>query len=106
MAGAFQPRWTTAAPQSDAPTHSHPHPPSPILPPQANADSWPRDLRLPAARERELYVACAAVLQACTRKPKTAAKEAYRLLLKCLSTYEVRDEALEEGGWVLLEVGA
>lgn len=29
-------------------------------------------------------------LQACTRKPKTAAKEAYRLLIKCLMTYEVR----------------
>ncbi|GAB4818111.1 hypothetical protein N2152v2_005157 [Parachlorella kessleri] len=55
---------------------------------RAHAESWPRDLRLPAARERELYQACAEVLQACTRKPKTAAKEAYKLLTKCLGTYE------------------
>lgn len=62
----------------------------PPTPSQAHADQWPKDLRLPAARERELYLACASVLQACTRKPRTAAKEAYRLLIKCLATYEVR----------------
>ena len=32
---------------------------------------------------------CAETLAACTRKPRTAARESYRLLSLCLATYEV-----------------
>jgi translation initiation factor 3 subunit M len=53
-----------------------------------HGDAWARDLGLGAAQERELYVAAAAALRGCTRKPRTAAREAYRLLAKCLTTYE------------------
>jgi len=55
---------------------------------RANADSWAQDLSLPVTDERQLYVACADALRSCSRKPKTAAKEAYRLLTKHLGTFE------------------
>jgi translation initiation factor 3 subunit M len=52
------------------------------------ADSWATELRLGVAGERELLVACADALRSCTRKPKTATREAYRLLTRCLATYQ------------------
>jgi translation initiation factor 3 subunit M len=55
---------------------------------RTHADTWARDLGLSPEDERALYVACADALRACTRKPKTAAKEAYRLLTKHLTTFE------------------
>lgn len=55
---------------------------------RAQSDTWASGLRLSAADERALYVACADALRGCTRKPRTAAKEAYRLLCKHLATYE------------------
>lgn len=57
---------------------------------KAHADGWAAELGLDAAGERRLLSACADALHACTRKPRTAAREAYRLLSKCLATYEVR----------------
>lgn len=54
---------------------------------RANSDSWAKDLNLSPANERALYIACADTLRTCTRKPKTAAKEAYRLQCKCLTTF-------------------
>lgn len=54
---------------------------------RANADAWAHDLQLSPADERKLYEACADALSACTRKPKTAAKEAYRLLTKYVTTF-------------------
>jgi hypothetical protein len=56
---------------------------------RAHADGWAGELQLGAGAERQLYTACADTLGACTRKPRTAAREAYRLLSKCLATYEV-----------------
>ena len=61
---------------------------------RAQADGWAAELKLGAGAERQLYTACADTLGACTRKPRTAAREAYRLLSKCLATYEVG------AGWV------
>lgn len=55
---------------------------------KAHADGWGAQLQLGAADERQLYTACADTLAACTRKPRTAARESYRLLTKCLATYE------------------
>ncbi|EFN55512.1 hypothetical protein CHLNCDRAFT_133922 [Chlorella variabilis] len=55
---------------------------------RAHADGWAGELALGAAAERRLYTACADTLAACTRKPRTAARESYRLLTKCLTTYE------------------
>ncbi|PRW57750.1 Eukaryotic translation initiation factor 3 subunit M [Chlorella sorokiniana] len=55
---------------------------------RAHADAWPEELQLGAGGERTLYTACAETLAACTRKPRTAARESYRLLSKCLATYE------------------
>lgn len=39
----------------------------------------------------------AETLAACTRKPRTAARESYRLLSKCLATYEVRACLVQSG---------
>jgi translation initiation factor 3 subunit M len=55
---------------------------------RTHADTWAAGLSLTPADERNLYVACADALRGCTRKPKTAAKEAYRLLCKYLVTFE------------------
>jgi len=55
---------------------------------RTHADTWAADLSLVPADERRLYVVCADALRGCTRKPKTAAKEAYRLLCKYLVTFE------------------
>lgn len=60
---------------------------------RSHVDSWAAGLRLSPADERTLYVACADALRACTRKPKTAAKEAYRLLCKHLATFETATAA-------------
>jgi hypothetical protein len=57
---------------------------------KAHADGWAAELALSPADERRLYAACADTLAGCTRKPRTAARESYRLLTKCLATYEVR----------------
>lgn len=56
---------------------------------KAHADGWAAELQLGPAAERQLLSACADALGACTRKPRTAARESYRLLSKCLATYEV-----------------
>lgn len=56
---------------------------------RAHADGWARELGLDASGERALYTACADTLAGVSRKPRTAAREAYRLLCKCLATYEV-----------------
>ena len=55
---------------------------------RTHADSWASTLRLSPQDERNLYVACADALKGCTRKPKTAAKERYRLLCKYVSSFE------------------
>jgi hypothetical protein len=55
---------------------------------RTQADSWSSDLALSPLDERKLYAACADALRGCTRKPKTAAKEAHRLLCKYLTTLE------------------
>lgn len=55
---------------------------------RTHSDTWAADLSLVPADERNLYVACANALRGCTRKPKTAAKEAYRLLCKYLVTFD------------------
>ncbi|KAL4432598.1 hypothetical protein ABPG77_000535 [Micractinium sp. CCAP 211/92] len=55
---------------------------------RAHADGWARELGLDAAGERALYAASADTLAGVSRKPRTAAREAYRLLCKCLATYE------------------
>jgi translation initiation factor 3 subunit M len=55
---------------------------------RTHADTWAAGLSLAPADERNLYVSCADALRGCTRKPKTAAKEAYRLLCKYLVTFE------------------
>lgn len=60
---------------------------------RAHADGWARELGLDAAGERALYAASADTLAGVSRKPRTAAREAYRLLCKCLATYEVRARA-------------
>ncbi len=73
---------------------SHPPPPpSPLThthPPQAHCEDWISDMALTPANERLLYTTCADTLAGCTRKPKTAAKEGYKLLTKCIVSYEVR----------------
>lgn len=60
---------------------------------RANADSWAESLQLDKAQERQVYAACADALSSCTRKPKTAAKETYRLLSKHLETFRGTDAA-------------
>ena len=60
---------------------------------RAHADTWAAGLRLSPADERALYVACADTLRACTRKPRTATKEAYRLLCRHLATFETATAA-------------
>lgn len=55
---------------------------------RAHVDSWPSELSLSPSDERKLYVACADALKSCTRKPRTAGKESYRLLCKYLATWE------------------
>ena len=55
---------------------------------RAHVDSWPNELSLTPSDERKLYVTCADALKSCTRKPRTAAKESYRLLCKYLATWE------------------
>lgn len=57
---------------------------------KAHGDGWAAELQLSSVEERQLYVACSDTLRACTRKPRTAARESYRLLTKCLTAYEVR----------------
>lgn len=58
---------------------------------KANIDSWVPVLSLSHTDARALYLACADSLASCTRKPRTAAKEAYRLRIKALRTYTVDD---------------
>lgn len=67
---------------------------------KANIDSWVQVLSLTDVDARALYLACADSLSSCTRKPKTASREAYRLRIKALKTYSVDDS--EQG----LEVAA
>ncbi|KAI3425857.1 hypothetical protein D9Q98_007831 [Chlorella vulgaris] len=55
---------------------------------KAHGDGWAAELQLSSVEERQLYVACSDTLRACTRKPRTAARESYRLLTKCLTAYE------------------
>jgi translation initiation factor 3 subunit M len=55
---------------------------------RAGADAWAADLRLGPADAARLYVAAADALAGCARKPRTAAREAARLLAKALATYE------------------
>jgi len=50
-------------------------------------DSWITVLSLSDDDARALYLNCADSLTSCTRKPKSAAKEAYKLRMKALRTY-------------------
>lgn len=67
---------------------------------RTQADSWSSDLALSPVDGRRLYAACADALRGCTRKPKTAAKEAHRLLCKYLTTLEgaVPKEVAKDAG--------
>jgi translation initiation factor 3 subunit M len=58
---------------------------------KSSIDSWIETLGLSSADQRTLYVACAESLESCTRKPKTAARESYRLRIKALKTYSSSD---------------
>jgi translation initiation factor 3 subunit M len=58
---------------------------------KANIESWISVLSLSPTQARTLYLTCADSLKSCTRKPKSAAKEAYRLRLKALKTYTKED---------------
>jgi len=58
---------------------------------KTNIDSWVSTLKLDSAEQRTLYVACADSLQSCTRKPRTAARESYRLRSKAIKTYKGGD---------------
>jgi len=72
---------------------------------KANIDSWVPVLSLTNTDARALYLACADSLASCTRKPKTAAREAYRLRIKALKTYSVDDskQGLEVAARVVSE---
>lgn len=72
---------------------------------KANIDSWIPVLSLSNTDARALYLACADSLKACTRKPKTAAREAYRLRVKALKTYTAddSDQGLEVAAQVVSE---
>jgi translation initiation factor 3 subunit M len=52
-----------------------------------NVDDWAADLAADPPAQREMLCACADALRAAVRRPKTAAKERYRLLTRCLTTY-------------------
>lgn len=54
---------------------------------KTNIDSWITVLSLSQESARALYLNCADSLTSCTRKPKSAAKEAYKLRMKALKTY-------------------
>lgn len=56
-----------------------------------NAETWIADLATSPAVERELLKASSGALKVASRKPRTAAKESYRLLTRCLATYEKAD---------------
>lgn len=58
---------------------------------KGNIDSWITTLGLSSADQRTLLVACADSLESCTRKPKTAARESYRLRIRALKTYTAAD---------------
>ena len=58
---------------------------------KANIDSWTSTLNLSSAEQRTLYIACADSLESCTRKPRTAARESYRLRSKAIKTYVSSD---------------
>lgn len=55
---------------------------------RANIESWVSTLCLNKAEARKLYLACADALTACTRKPKSATKEIYKLKIRALETYD------------------
>lgn len=58
---------------------------------KGSIDSWIKTLDLSNIDQRTLLVACADSLESCTRKPKTAAREAYRLRIRALKTYKAAD---------------
>lgn len=72
---------------------------------KSNIDSWITVLSLTNTDARALYLACAESLKSCTRKPKSAAREAYRLRLKALKTYTIDDsqQGLEVAAQVVSE---
>eukprot|EP00887_Chlorella_sp_A99_P007987 scaffold12.g7987.t1 len=55
---------------------------------RANAEGWAAGLGLGPAAERQVYAAAVDMLGAVQRKPRTAAKESYRLLLKLVASYD------------------
>lgn len=55
---------------------------------KTNIDSWVSALHLSKEDSRALYINCAQALGSCTRKPKTAARESYRLKIKALGTFD------------------
>jgi translation initiation factor 3 subunit M len=58
---------------------------------KGSIDSWISTLELSKVDQRTLFVACADSLESCTRKPKTAARESYRLRIRALKTYSAAD---------------
>lgn len=69
---------------------------------KTNIDSWITVLSLSDDEARALYLNCADALTSCTRKPKSAAKEGYRLRMKALRTYT--QENSSEGADVAAQV--
>ena len=69
---------------------------------RSNIDSWITALQLSKEEARSLYMASAHALRSCTRKPKTAAKEAYRLQLRALHTFD--ESSASEGVEVAVAV--
>ena len=55
---------------------------------RAHSEDWVADLALGPAAERTLYAAAADMLGGVVRKPRTAAREAYRLLGRLVGSYE------------------
>jgi translation initiation factor 3 subunit M len=51
-------------------------------------EDWIKEWKLNHSQARDLYLACADLLRSSSKKRKTAAKDAYRLTLKCLGTYD------------------
>jgi translation initiation factor 3 subunit M len=73
---------------------------------KGSIESWITTLGLSSADQRSLFIACADSLESCTRKPKTAARESYRLRIKALKTYsstDIDDKGLEVAANVVKE---
>lgn len=55
---------------------------------RARAELWIKEWHLSPSQSRDLYLACADLLRTVSKKRKSAARDAYRLTLRCLASFE------------------